>query len=321
MQKQIKEIVQEELKEVESPMIVDEKNIKDYIYTIRGQKVMLDFDLARIFDYDTRDFNNQVKHNIERFPADFMFQITKEEWMEILMWKKSTSSWGGRRKLPFAFTENGIYMLTSVLKGPFAVEQSIALMRLFTLMKDYIVETNGLLMNSNSYIESKFSLYDKRFEVVEGKIDQIMDNFKDPSSYKHFLIMNKERVEADVAYKTIYGLAKYSLLIIDNYISEKTLELLKEVDPKVSITIVSDNVNKMPTSVVDDYSRDTGRNISIIPTKRPFHDRYIFIDYYHKSERLYHSGASIKDAGNGICTLVEIEEHELYRSLYDEVIS
>ena len=92
-------------------MIIDEESIKDLIYEIRGEKVMLDFDLARIYGYATRDFNNQVKHNIERFPERYRFQLTKEELFEILKWKKSTSSWGGIRKLPYAFTEFGIYML------------------------------------------------------------------------------------------------------------------------------------------------------------------------------------------------------------------
>ena len=114
-----------------------EENIESMIYEIRGQKVMLDFDLARIYGYTTRDFNNQVKHNIERFDSDFRFQLTKEEVAQISVWKNSTAimqtkgTKGGRTTLPYAFTEQGIYMLMTVLKGELAVKQSKALIRLF----------------------------------------------------------------------------------------------------------------------------------------------------------------------------------------------
>ncbi len=103
---------------------LNNETIESMIYVIRGVKVMLDFDLARIYGYATRDFNNQVKNNIERFDADFRFQINKEELNSILMLKKSTSKRGGIRKLPYAFTEQGIYMLMTVLKGELAVKQS-----------------------------------------------------------------------------------------------------------------------------------------------------------------------------------------------------
>ena len=126
-------------------VILDKESIKNLIYEIRGQKVMLDFDLAHIYDYATRDFNNQVKRNRDRFDDDFAFQLTKEEWKEILMLQKSTSSWGGRRKPPFAFTEQGIYMLMTVLRGEKAIQQSKTLIRLFKSMTDYLVESEHLV--------------------------------------------------------------------------------------------------------------------------------------------------------------------------------
>ena len=112
-------------------VLLDENLIKDLIYEIRGQKVMLDFDLARIYGYETRYFNRQVKNNDDRFDNDFMFQLTREEWAEILKCKNFTSNWGGNRKLPFAFTEQGLYMLMPVLRGDFAIRQSKTLIRLW----------------------------------------------------------------------------------------------------------------------------------------------------------------------------------------------
>lgn len=119
-------------------------SIKDLIYEIRGQKVMLDFDLARIYGYGTSAFNQQVKRNLDRFPADFVFQLTREEFDSVLLSHIVTSSWGGRRNLPRAFTEQGIYMLMTVLRGDLAVQQSKTLIRLFKSMKDYLVETHAL---------------------------------------------------------------------------------------------------------------------------------------------------------------------------------
>ena len=105
--------------------VVTEQSLQEKIYYVRGQKVMLDFELAEIYGYTTTRFNEQVKNNIEKFDDDFMYELTKEEF-ENLISKKSTSSWGGRRKLPKAFTEQGIYMLMTVLRGELAIKQSKA---------------------------------------------------------------------------------------------------------------------------------------------------------------------------------------------------
>ena len=174
-------------------VIIDEATLKDKIYEIRGQKVMLDFELAEIYGYETASFNQQIKRNIERFDADFRFQLTRKEYETILRSQiviaNNISS--KRRYLPYAFTEQGIYMLISVLKGDLAIQQSKAIIRTFKMMKDYIIETSGhLLTNTNQYIESRFSSIDARFEVVESKLDIVMDNFINPSTYKHFLILD-----------------------------------------------------------------------------------------------------------------------------------
>lgn len=131
-------------------MIVDESSLKDKIYIIRGQQVMLDFDLAEIYGYTTKAFNQQVKNNIERFPDDFKFQLTRIEVEKLSRSKILTSMQtagikGGRAYLPYVFTEQGIYMLMSVLKGDLAISQSITLIRLFKSMKDYFIENQPLL--------------------------------------------------------------------------------------------------------------------------------------------------------------------------------
>ena len=135
----------EENKEI---VVIDETTIKSKIYYIRNQKVMLDSDLAEIYGYTTRAFNQQVRNNIEKFDDDFRFRLTESEF-ENLISKKLTSSWGGRRKLPYAFTEQGIYMLMTVLKGELAIKQSKALIRMFKQMKDFILKIKILSVQKN----------------------------------------------------------------------------------------------------------------------------------------------------------------------------
>ena len=321
-----------------------QENIESMVYEIRGQKVMLDFDLARIYGYDTKYFNRQVQRNIEKFPEDFMFQLTNEELARVLRCKNFTASTNLRSKKsatndnlrsqfvtanelsskrrynPYAFTEQGIYMLMTVLKGELAVKQSLTLIRLFKKMKDYIIE-NALLPNNASLINDKFARYDKRLDVVESKLDVIMDNFVDPKMYKQFIFVNGERIEADIAYQTIYSLAKYSIIIIDDYISIKTLRHLKVCPLGINIMIFSDNVSKDKVTDTDleDFFDDTKIRILIRPTDNKWHDRFIIIDYKKDSETIYTSGSSSKDTGNKTTTISEVGDKEAYYTLFDNL--
>lgn len=305
-------------------VIVDENNIKDKIYLIRGQKVMLDFDLAEIYGYETKRFNEQVKNNINRFPPEFCFKLSAEEYASLVRSKKSTAKTlsSKRRYLPYAFTEQGIYMLMTVLKGDLAIKQSIALIKLFKTMKDYIEESGHLLTNTNTYIESRFAEHDKRFENIEFKLEIVMDNFIDPSKFKHFLIMNGERIESDIAYKQIYSFAKHSLVIIDDYINIKTLSLLKSVNKDVEIIVISDNKfkDKVDDNMLNDFMMDTGISIKLKPNEGRFHDRYIFIDIGYNTEKIYHCGHSSKDSGNRITTILEIKDLKLYKEKLGDFI-
>ena len=260
-----------------------------------------------------------------------MFRLTKQEIEYLVRCKKFTSQNekmfaghnGGTRYLPYAFTEQGIYMLMTILKGNLATKQSIALIKAFKQMKDYIVENSGLLLNTNSYIESKFSSYDKRFEIIENKIDVVMDSFIDNTNNKHFLILDGNKIEADIAYQSIYKLAKYSIFIIDDYIDVKTLKLLKICNTDINIMVFTDNKakNNIDSNFINDFRSDTGLDISFKVNNNRFHDRYIIIDYGYEYESLYHSGASIKDAGNKITTISKLEDTYAYNSIIDEMMN
>ena len=296
---------------------LDSEKIESMIYYVRNQKVMLDFELAEIYGYETKRFNEQVKNNIEKFDKDFRFRLTKEEYENILRTKKSTSSWGGTRHLPYVFTEQGVYMLMTVLKGELAIRQSKALIRIFKSMKDYIIENKDLL-NNNANILKIVNSNTKRIESIES----VINNFSIDSK-KHYLILNGEKIEADIAYQEIYKNAIKSIYIIDDYIDIKTLQLLKCINNDIEVTIFSDNKsrNNLNENFINDFINDTGINIKLKKNNDKFHDRYIIVDFDTENECIYHSGASSKDAGKRITTILKIEENNLYRNIILEILN
>jgi hypothetical protein len=339
--------------------LIDENLLKSRIYTIRGVKVMLDADLAEIYGYETRFFNRQVKNNIEKFDEDFRFQLKKEEYYEILRCKfctlgsdevsdpllilrseKPTLEHGKYAKyLPYAFTEQGIYMLMTVLKGEQATAQSKALIRLFKQMKDYIAAENapdisaGMIalatqtsQNTRDIAEiaTDVRTLSNKVERNESFLQKVMANFIDPSTFKHFLILNGQRLEADVAYTQIYGMAKKSVLIVDDYLDVKTLDLLRCVAKDVSVKIFSEQHGRarLTESMLADFrtARPDVELGNVCATGNMFHDRYIYLDFGTASEKLFHCGASSKDAGNKITTIMQLEDIAVYRPLFEKLL-
>ena len=305
--------------------LIDENMLKSRIYTIRGLKVMLDADLAEIYGYSTKAFNQQVKNNIEKFDEDFRFQLCRNEYREILGSKFLTLEQGKYSKTsPYAFTEQGIYMLMTVLKGERATAQSKALIRLFKQMKDYIIAENRNLLGYDgiAQIAVQTERNTKDIAVIQSDLRKVMENFVDPSTFKHFLILNGQKLDADVAYTQIYGMAKKSITIIDDYVGVKTLDLLRGIAKGVSVTIYSDEngYESLTEQIQKDFLKarpDVKFNKK--ETKEKFHDRYIFLDYGLKGEKLFHCGASSKDAGNKITTIMQIENTEIYHVLMEKL--
>lgn len=308
-------------------MIIDEKTIEDKIYVVRGKQVMIDSDLAAIYGYETKDFNRQVRNNIERFDDDFMFQLTDDEVNELSRCKNFTTMQtkgikGGRVYNPYVFTEQGVYMLMTVLRGELAIKQSKSLIKIFKKMKDYIIEKNSL------------SGYDKVIKLAlqtEKNTDEIKNIRKELNTIhklldvgynKEIVILNGEQVESNLAYKQIYSLAKESIYIVDDYISLKTLVLLKDIDKNVKITIFSDNVGKKLHKVeYNDFVNEYNYlNISFKTTNNKFHDRYIIIDSGKRNEKIFHCGSSSKDSGKKITTIMEINDKKLYSKIINDLI-
>ena len=265
-----------------------------------------------------------------------MFQLTKSEF-ENLISKKSTSSWGGRRKLSYAFTEQGIYMLMTVLRGELAVKQSKALIRMFKQMKDFIIENQDFIgskelvqiaIQTNKNTNDIAKINDKISTLATKEdLKKVMDNFIDPDTYKHFLLMNGDKIEADVAYTKLYKSARKSIYVIDNYIGLKTLELLRAAKDSVEVIIFSDNVrNKdmLTKNILNDFIRDCPNiNLKMKIAGKKYHYRYIAIDYGTENEAFYLCGASSKDAGNKISSITKIEESskDMYHTMFGGMLN
>ena len=330
-------------------VVIDETTMKSKIYYIRNQKVMLDFELAEIYGYETRAFNQQVKRNNEKFDDDFMFQLTDDEVDELSRSQNVTLNRGtGRgsniKYKPYAFTEQGIYMLMTVLKGELAVRQSKALIRMFKQMKDFIIENQDFIgskelvqiaiqtnQNTNDIMQhsKEITKLGDKISTLATKEDlkKVMDNFIDPDTYKHFLLMNGDKIEADLAYTKIYKSAKKSIYVIDNYIGLKTLELLRAAKDNVEVIIFSDNVkNKdmLTKNILNDFRKDYPNiNLKMKIAGKKYHDRYIAIDYGTDNEAFYLCGASSKDAGNKISSITKIEESskDMYHTMFGGMIN
>ena len=310
-------------------IVLNEENIKDMIYEIRSQKVMLDYDLAKIYGYTTKAFNQQVTNNIEKFDEDFMFQLSWDELKYCSRSKKLTlNDNNGRgsniKYLPYAFTEEGIYMLMTVLKGELATKQSKILIRLFKSMKDYIVNNNNNMINYDNIINLALLDIKENKEDIKiikkqlKSIDKLLNNKID----NEILILDGCQVESNIAYNKIYGLAKKSIYIIDNYIDLKTLVLLKDINKKIKVTIFSDNINnKLHKIEYEDFINEYNLDISFKVLNNKYHDRYIIIDYGYKNEVIYHCGASSKDSGKRITTITKINDIKVYDILIEEMLN
>jgi hypothetical protein len=313
-------------------VIHNEQDLKSKIYTIRGLRVMLDFDLAEIYGYETKNFNRQVKNNIEKFDNDFMFQLSDSEveyFSRCKIFTLNTGRGSNIKYKPYAFTEQGIYMLMTVLRGDMAVQQSKMLIRLFKGMKDFILEREHLIGYdevAKLAIQTSQNTKDiallKENMATKADVAHIIEDFTNPEMKKDFLFLNGKPVEADLAYQEIYAKAKETIFVIDNYIDLKTLVLLKSARKNVKITIFTDNKGKgLHQKEFDDFSKEYPNiAVSLKTANGIFHDRYIILDFGTNNETIYHCGASSKDAGKKVSSVMTIADNEAYKPLIENLL-
>ena len=276
------------------PFVTGIKDITSLIYTIRGLQVMLDYDLAVLYGYEVKRLNEQVKRNIGRFPADFMFQLTKEEVMMVKsQFATSPDSGfysgqeGGRRKPPYAFTEQGIYMLATVLKGEVAEKQSIFIMRAFREMRRFIAN-NALLFEKVSDIELKQLQYQKSTDERFDKVFQYIENHAE-SEQKIFF--DGQIYDAFSLITSIIQKAQREIILIDGYVDVGTLNILAKKNTGVDVKVYTYASARLTNTDVANFNAQYP-NLTVKKTQI-FHDRFIILD----GKSAYHAGASLKDAG------------------------
>ena len=256
-------------------------NIEHLIYTIRGVQVMLDRDIALLYSVETGQLNRQVKRNIDRFPSDFMFQLSKEE-QEILKCQNGISSWGGDRYLPYAFTENGIAMLSSVLRSPTAIEANIRIMRAFTSMRHFLAN-NAQVFQRLSNIEYHQIETDKRIDEVFKRLDA--NTTPQQGIFFDGQVFDAYRFASDLVRK-----AKKTIVLIDNYVDDTVLSLLDKRQYGVTATIYTQHISQ---KLQLDINRHNTQYPPIsVQQFNKAHDRFLLID-----DEIYHIGASLKDLG------------------------
>lgn len=347
--KEIKEIVKDE--EKQEIILVDEALLRSKIYEVRGQKVMLDVDLAGIYGYETKSFNRQVKNNKDKFEGDdFMFQVTKGELEEILRCKNCTLNKGeGQGKHvkynPYVFTEQGIYMLMTVLRGELATKQSRALIRTFKKMKDYIIEHQNLigqreyLMLSMQVSENLLTTMELRSDlrdvqqrianvldqlgeyVTHSELSEMMPAFDKEEDKRGYLLLNAKPFWGDVVYDEIYSRARKTIYIVDHYIGLRTFEKLINIPKGVEVFIFSDNLGKFTNNTYLDFCKEYPNiHIKLYTSGGIFHDRYIVLDYDTSDEKIFLCGGSSKDAGGKITSILEDKDRKKYQGMIQDLL-
>lgn len=257
-------------------------SIKSKIHNIRGKQVMLDSDLAKLYCVEVKFLNRAVKRNIERFPKDFMFQLTNKEVENLRFQFGTSSSHGGRRYSYFAFTEQGVSMLSGVLRSKKAVEVNIQIMRAFVAMRSFLYENKDLFLDT-CVIKSKL------FEH-ENKISYILDKLKSKELPEKGVFFEGQIFDA---YKLVSDLIKRAdrrIVLFDNYVDDCTLKLFSGKKRGVGVKIYTKNVNDALLLAVSKFNEQFG-GLEIFYFKKS-HDRFLIID-----DDLYHFGASLKDLG------------------------
>ena len=267
-------------------------DIESLIRIIRGQKVMVDFDLAMLYGVQNKRLNEQVKRNIKRFPADFMFQLTKEEW-NILKSQIATSSWGGTRKLPYAFTREGIGMLSSVLGSDTAIEMNIRIMRVFTAAHQ-IMENNALLFQKVLHIEQHQLETDEKIEHILTKMNDDSSKLLPEQFFKTGCVWDAWSYVSELVRS-----AQQRIELIDNFVDDRVLSLLIKRRKGVSATIHSRFTKDFLTDLEKHNMQYEEVKFVQLPHKN--HDRFLIID-----NTVYLLGASVKDMGNGLCAVTKL---------------
>lgn len=284
--------------------LIIQENIENLIYNIRGKEVMFDSDLARLYHCTngTKDINKAVKRNMDKFPNDFYFQLSEEEY-DFLRFQNGTSkkeSRGGRQYLPFAFTEQGVAMLASVLKTKIASEVSINIMRAFVAMRHYINNNEYRLSN----VETKLIKHDNDIALLQ----ELFDKFNPKSIIKDYVFYEGDFYDSYSTFISIINESKEEIIIVDNYANRELLDMLRNINKNV--IIVSKNID---ATLSEKYGSQY-KNVIFI-NNDSFHDRFIIVD----RSIIYAIGASLKDIGKKCFHISRICEKQILDGILSRI--
>ena len=283
---------------------ITNEEIKNLIYTIRGKQVMLDSDVADMYCCETKYVNRVVKRNIERFPEEFCFQLNEEEF-KVLRCQFVTLNENGRgqhrKYLPYVFTEQGIAMLSALLKSDIAVKVSINIMKAFIEMRKFLMD-NGQIFERLTKVEYKLLEHDKKF-------NEVFNQFQLEENIKQKIFFEGQIYDAYSLIIDIIKKAKKKILIIDNYIDESVLKMLAKKNNNVEVVILTSDKSNIQQIDVQKFNKEYPR-LKVAKTNK-FHDRFIIID----NGEMYHLGASIKDLGKKCFGINKIEDVEIIEKI------
>ena len=298
------------------------EEIKNLIYTIRGKQVMLDSDVAMLYHYETKKINQAVKRNIERFPEKFCFQLTEEEFsslrsqivtlnkttvqedfedsslrLQIVTLNENTGRGKHRKYLPYVFTEQGIAMLSGLLKNDIAIQVNINIMDAFVEMRKFLI-VNGQLFERLTNVEYKLLEHDKKF-------DKVFDQLQNEENIKQKIFFEGQIYDAYSLIIDIIKKANKKILIIDNYIDDSVLKMLTKKNKNVEVVILTSNKSNIQKIDIQKFNKEYP--ILKVAETNKFHDRFIVID----NKEMYHLGASIKDLGKKCFGINKIEDLDI----------
>ena len=276
--------------------MLEEIKIENLIYEIRGKQVMIDSDVAKLFGYETKNLNRQVQRNQTRFPENYCFQLTNEEYVFLRCQNVTLKSGRGEHKkyLPYVFTEHGITMLAGILKSDIAVSVSLKIVNAFINMRKFINENKDMFRRLTT-VEYKLLEHD-------DKIDELFDRLEPKKIENQKIFFNGEIYDSYSLIIELIKEARNRIIIIDNYIDKSILDMLVYKKDEVSVELITSShyLTKL------DINKFNKQYLNLkIKYSNIFHDRFIIID-----DTLYHSGASLKDLGKKCFAINKIEDKE-----------
>jgi len=286
-------------------------DIKSLIYLVRNRQVMLDSDLAKLYQVETGRLNEAVSRNISRFPERYRFQLTKEEYENLISqiaissFEDTNGGHGGRRKLPYVFTEQGIAMLSSVLRSDIAITVSIRIMDSFVEMRRFIA-SNSILFEQITNVELKLLEYTKK---TDTKLDEIFKYISDRKEQNQKIFFDGQIYDAFSIIAKLVQKANTSIILIDGYVNGDTLDLLSKKKDNVAVTIYTNANTRLTRTEISAF--DTQYPSLEIKYKNVFHDRFLVVD----NISAYHIGASVKDAGKKCFAINLIEDNEILKDI------